>query len=74
MNTQACRDLADAIIIKAAKDYRAALRRKRRNPGSVKAEYSIREIERFFRSKWFTCLTDVKGEYLIERLKKETGV
>ena len=74
MNTQACRDLADAIIIKAAKDYRAALRRKRNNPGSVRADYRIREIERFFRSEWFTCLTDVKGEALIERLRKETRV
>lgn len=73
MNTQACRDLANAIIIQAATDYRAALRRKRRNPGSVRADHTISEIERFFHSEWFTCLTDVKGEYLIERIRKEAG-
>ena len=73
MNTQACRDLANAIIIQAAKDYRTALRRKRRNPDSVRADYTIREIERFLRSEWFTCLTGVKGEYLIERIRKEAG-
>ena len=73
MNTQACRDLANAIIIQAAKDYRAALRRQRRNPDSEAARRVISEVERFFRSKWFTCLTEVKGEYLIERIRKEVG-
>ena len=74
MNTQACRDLANAIIIQAAKDYRAALRRQRRNPDSEAARRVISEVERFFRSEWFNCLTDVKGEYLIERIRKEVGV
>ena len=73
MNTEACQNLANAIIIKAANDYRAALRRQLRNPGSVKADHDIREIERFFRSNWFTCLTTIDGEYMIERLRKEAG-
>jgi hypothetical protein len=30
-----------------------------------------RECERFFRSEWFRCLTTIKGEYLIEKLREK---
>ncbi len=73
MNTQACQNLANEIIIKAVKDYRAALRRQARNPDSPKAKHDIYEIERFFRSEWFSCLTEISGEYLIRRLREEVG-
>ena len=65
----ACRDLADAIVIQAAKDYRNALDGISYNdkPPSV----IIDEIEKFFRSEYFEVLTKVGGEYLIELLKKE---
>lgn len=73
MNIQAVQTLANAIIIKAAKDYRIALKRQLRNPGSEKADHDIKEIAHFFRSKWFSCLTTIDGEYLIERLRQEVG-
>lgn len=63
--------LANAIVISAAKDYRAALRRLRRNPNSQSAKSEIADIERFFRSDWYAMLTNVHGEALIRKLKEE---
>lgn len=63
--------LANAIVISAAKDYRAALRRLRRNPNSQSAKSEIADIERFFRSDWYAMLTNVPGEALIRKLKEE---
>ena len=51
--------LANAIIMQAVRDYR-------RSTDKNKAV-----IEKFFRSGWFTVLTRLDGEMLIERLRKE---
>lgn len=62
-------NLSNAIILQAVKDYRTALGGGKVNgkpPGSV-----IVEVERFFRSSWFDVLTDVDGEVLIEKIRKE---
>ena len=64
-------ELANAIVIMAAKDYRHALRIQRRNPDSQAARIKIDEIERFFRSEWYRLLTDVDGEMLIKKLREE---
>ena len=63
--------LTNAIVISAAKDYRAALRRLRRNPKSKTALSEIADLERFFRSDWYAMLTNVPGEALIRKLKEE---
>ena len=64
-------ELANAIVIMAAKDYRHALRIQRRNPDSQAAKLKIDEIERFFRSDWYRLLTNVDGEMLINKLREE---
>ena len=64
-------ELANAIVVMAAKDYRHALRIQRRNPDSQAARIKIDEIERFFRSDWYRLLTDVDGEILIKKLREE---
>ena len=64
-------ELANAIIVMAAKDYRYALRIQRRNPDSKAAQIKIDEIERFFRSEWYQTLTGVDGEMLMRRLREE---
>ena len=64
-------ELANAIIIRAAKDYRAAARKLKRNPHNHLAQAEIDSIERFFRSDWYKCLTEVDGEMLIRKLKEE---
>lgn len=61
--------LADAIILQAVADYRAALTGV--GCGRKSAEGVVRECERFFRSHYFSMLTKVSGEYLIEKLRKE---
>lgn len=62
--------LANAIIEQAAKDYRIALRYHFKHPGNTRYQQSVCEIERFFRSDWYTALTDVEGEYLIREIRR----
>lgn len=53
-------NLANAIILQAAKDYRL-----------TDDEQQLHEIERFFRSGWFGVLSKVDPEFLIKELQKE---
>lgn len=55
--------LAKAIILQAVKDYRKALK--------YDARGRKREIERFFRSEYFSTLTNISGEMLIQKLRAE---
>ena len=64
-------ELANAIIVQAAKDYREALRLLSMNPNDKSAKRDQRNIERFFRSEWFSILTDLNGELLLKKLKEE---
>jgi hypothetical protein len=64
-------NLANAIILQAVKDYRTALKCLKANPRNRAASADRNEIERFFRSQWFSVLTDVDGESLIRSLTKE---
>lgn len=67
--SQFLEDLSNAIILQAVKDYRSALA-----GGSVNGRDSksvIAECERFFRSEWFSVLTNADGEYLITNIRKE---
>ena len=56
-------NLANAIIIQAAEDYRKAL-----NDSAQREQHTI---ERFFRSEWFGVLTGLDPETLIRKLKQE---
>ena len=61
--------LANAIIMQAVNDYRNAL-----GGGSYdnkRPDDIIAECERFFRSEWFRELTDVDGEFIISKIRKE---
>ncbi len=64
-------NLANAIILQAVKDYRVALKCLKANPRNRTAAADRVEIERFFRSRWFTILTSVDGEMLIRSLQME---
>lgn len=63
--------LANAIILQAVSDYRSALKMQKRHPDSRAGLSAIREIEKFFRSDWFSDLTDLNPDYLIRKLRKE---
>ena len=66
--------LANAIIEQAAKDYRLALRYHFKHPENHRYMREVTEIERFFRSDWYTALTDVDGEYLIREIRRRVRV
>ena len=63
--------LANAIVIQAADDYRIALKKIKAHPKNKEAISEALELERFFRSGWYSQLTSVDGEYLIRRLQEE---
>jgi hypothetical protein len=64
-------NLTNAIILQAVKDYRKVLSRCCKHP--EKAEYRADKlsIEQFFRSGWFSFLTDIDPEMLIRKLGEE---
>ena len=66
--------LANAIIIQAAVDYRLALKQLRQNPAFQPAIRMSYEVERFFRSDWFSILTRINGIELMARLKTEVEI
>lgn len=63
--------LANAIVLLAAKDYRSALKCLKKTPRNREAKAAASDLERFFRSGWYSALTSVDGEYLIENIRKE---
>lgn len=67
-------ELANAIIVQAATDYRKALRDLKTNPKYSPTLYAVSEVERFFHSDWYKTLTSVSGELLIKKLRAEVAV
>ena len=65
--------LANAIILQAVEEYRAAIIQIKENPQNNEMKNEVLRIERFFRSGWFSVLTSIDGEYLIRMLKAEIG-
>lgn len=63
--------LANAIVLQAVSDYRVAMKKIKAHPKNREAISEALEIEKFFRSGWYSILTDVDGEYLIRRLQDE---
>lgn len=63
--------LAEAVVIKAAQDYRIAQGKLRQNPYDITYMRLFRETKRFFRSEWCDTLADMDGDVLLERLEKE---
>ena len=65
--------LANAIIIQAVKDFRAAYKRHLICPEDAKVNRDIREITRFFCSQYFEALSDLDGPALLHQLMRETN-
>ncbi|MCD8013334.1 MAG: hypothetical protein LUG99_09190 [Lachnospiraceae bacterium] len=63
--------LANAIIVKAVKDYKSQLRVLYRNPKAKGAAEEAKRIERFFHSGWYSELTTVDADYLIRKVKEQ---
>ena len=76
-------DFGNAIIVRACVDYVQALKQlKKPKPNDPKQEngwvtkqynalQEIRNINRFFRSRFYSFITEVDPDYIIQRLIKE---
>lgn len=68
MSVEDCwRDLALAVVIKAAQEYKSLLTCKVNNPYDSKR---IKDLEKFFRSEWCRWL-GVDGIWVMEKIKGE---
>ncbi len=65
-------DLANGIIVRACDDYKRALL-KISWKWDINAAQEIHSLNRWFRGKWFSMLTQVDPEYIIENLNKYYG-
>lgn len=71
ITTEGCQALANAIVAQAAKDYRAAIRQLKKHPDSQKTAALKLECERFFHSRWYSQLTGVDPNYILDRIREE---
>lgn len=65
--------LANAIILQAVKDWRAARRKLKRKAQNESARIELESCERFFCSEWFMILTNVDGVVILRKLYEEDG-
>lgn len=65
--------LANAIILQAVKDWRHGARLLKRHPNSPEGKRITYDTEKFFKSKWFSCLTNLDGEMLLRKLQEEVN-
>ena len=73
MNNTPFENLANAIIVNAANDYRKALKDLQCNADYGPALQMKSDCERFFLSSWFSALTSVDGNRLMGMLQKEVA-
>jgi hypothetical protein len=66
-------DLADAMIVQAAKDYRHTMKMLQENDQSTQLLIDQQRLEVFFRSDWFQQLTNLNGRQLLNDLQKEAA-
>ncbi len=64
-------NLANAIVLAAAKDFRTEYKKLLKNPKSKTAAAEVASLVRFFTSEYFSSLTSVDGEFLVRKLKSE---
>ena len=67
---QAYENLANAIIIQAAKDYKKAYKKSLKRSECERTKQELAELERFFRSDLYRTLTSLDGELVMEKLRK----
>ena len=67
-------ELANAVVMQAVKDWRAAVRTLKKRSRHEKAKKLKAECERFFKSDWFKALTDVDGNMILRKLKREENI
>ena len=71
MSDEGWKNLANAIILQAVKDFKPAYRRLRRHQNDKVAQNQVRELTKFFCSDYFATLTDLDGPALLNRIMRE---
>lgn len=67
LNDDGIQMLIEAVLVRAADDYRLG-RLKERTYGHKSGV--VMEVKRFFRSAWFEMLTGLNGDAILERLER----
>ncbi len=65
------KELANAVILQAVEDYRKWTKEYSGSRDDRKLRKQIVELKEFFRSEWFSILTNLDGEQLLAKLKAE---
>lgn len=66
-------EMTESLVLLAAEDYRKALKKLQKNPDNIKARETKEEIEDFFRHGWFRKAYHIEPDYMIRKLKEESG-
>lgn len=61
--------LANAIVETAVKDYRTSLKYHFLHPDKQVYADEVAELEAFFRSAWYSMLTSLDGELIMQRVR-----
>lgn len=66
-------NLANAVVERAAIDYRYALQGWVLQNSGITPQSAIIQLESFFRSQWFTALTTLDGEQLMQLIRDDVA-
>ena len=69
MENENYQELANAIIIRAAKDYRILLRYHQKHPGNAEIERRINKLEREIPTPFFQSLTKLNVDEIFSAIK-----
>lgn len=69
-NIDGYKELANAVVIKAVKDYENALKRLKRKTNDINANRMKNDCERFFRNE-ISIYTDLDGESIMRIIKQK---
>ncbi len=65
------KELANAMIVQAAKDYHSAAIQHKKHPKRIRHIQMMQDCENFFLSDWFCILTELNGENILQRIRGE---
>lgn len=71
MENENYQELANAIIIRVAKDYRILLRYRQKHPGNAEIEHRINNLERDIHTPFFRSLTKLYVDEIFSAIKSK---
>lgn len=71
INEEGLNRLRAAIVHQAVDDYTSTLRKLKRKPKDKALLQEKKELEKFFRSEWFSALCDCDGERVMKAIQEK---